>query len=55
MPFDGTDFHPRKQPSRRKPKETVLCVFFFIFAVSLLVMPISMGGIIDVVRYVQGR
>ena len=56
MPFDGTDFEP--QPKRAPPpvaRDTLLCVAIFAAAIGLLVLPISLHGLIDLVRYLSRR
>lgn len=56
MPFDGTDFEP--QPKRTPPpvaRDTLLCVIVFVAAIGLLVLPISLDGLIDLVRYLSRR
>lgn len=53
MPYDGTDFEPwPKPPKRSKAKERVLCLIAFMFAMVMLLAPISVGTLIDVVHYV---
>ena len=56
VPYDGTDFEPwPKPPKRSKTKERVLCALIFLFAMMLLVAPISVGTFIDIVRYVSHK
>ena len=56
MPFDGTDFEP--QPKRPPPpvaRDTLLCVAIFVAAMSLLVLPVSLDGLVDLVRFLSRR
>ncbi len=56
MPYDGADFEPWPKPPRRsKAKERILCLIAFLFALVLLVAPLSVGTFIDIVRYVSHR
>ena len=54
MPFDGTDFEP--QPKRPPPpvaRDTVLCVVIFAAAMGLLLLPISLDGLVDLIKYLS--
>ena len=53
MPFDGTDFPERRRPNPSVPGERLLRIVFVVVAITLLVTPISLGGITDIVRYFQ--
>jgi hypothetical protein len=54
VPYDGTDFEPwPKPPKRSTAKERILCLAFFLFALLLLIAPISVGAFVDIVRYVS--
>jgi hypothetical protein len=56
MPFDGTDFEP--QPTRPPPpvvRDTLLCVVVFVAAIGLLVLPVSLDGLVDLVRFLSRR
>ena len=61
MPFDGTDFEPRPPappPRRRsvsKRDEAVLLWLSLLAVAALLLTPVSLGALVDVVRFVQGR
>jgi hypothetical protein len=56
VPYDGTDFEPwPKPPKRSKGKERAICLIVFLFALLLLVAPISAGTFIDIVRYVSHK
>ena len=56
MPYDGTDFEP--QPKRAPPpvaRDTLLCFGIFIAATGLLVLPLSLDGLVDLVRFLSRR
>ncbi len=55
MPFDGTDFEPRPKPPPPVARDTWLCVLVFIGAMGLLVLPLSLDGLVDLVRYLSRR
>ena len=61
MPFDGTDFDPRPPAPPPRPRrmskrdESILLWLALAFVLGLLVAPISADGLVDIVRYVQGR
>jgi len=56
MPFDGSDFPPRgDQPRGGAPNDNAVSVIIIALAVVLLVMPLSLSGLVDVVRYVRGE
>ncbi|MHB8283294.1 MAG: hypothetical protein ACYDD1_01315 [Caulobacteraceae bacterium] len=56
MPYDGTDFEPwPKPPKRSKAKERILCLVVFMFALVLLVAPISADTFIDIVHYLSRK
>ena len=52
--FDGVDF-PRKPPERRRANENGLAILIFVFALAMLIMPISLSGMVDIIRYIGGR
>ena len=56
MPFDGADYRPsgREVPKRSTNTETALLYAIAIFATVMLLMPISLGALADIVRYLQG-
>jgi hypothetical protein len=59
MPFDATDFDPEPKappppPKRNLVKERILCGLAMALALVLLVLPISAGALIDIVRYIGG-
>ena len=55
MPFDGTDFHVRREePARRSAGERAFCLLFLFLAVCALVTPITMAALVDIVRYFRG-
>ena len=55
MPFDGTGFPPRREePNRPAPGDNAVSIVIIAIAFSLLVMPFSMGGFVDIIRYFRG-
>ena len=55
MPFDGVDFQvKRNQPDRPAPNEKVVAILIVLFAICMLVMPVSMAGLVDLVQYFRG-
>ena len=58
MPFDGVDRPERdgrQPPRRRKPAEDALLLLIVILLMSLLLLPVSLSGFADLVRYLGGR
>ncbi|WP_428394727.1 hypothetical protein [Lichenicoccus sp.] len=56
MPFDGVDFErDRKKPEREAAGEKVFRILFLVVAITMLVMPVSAAGLIDIVQYVRGK
>lgn len=56
MPYDGTDFEPwPKPPKRPSAKARVLSLAVFVFALLLLILPVSAGAFIDIVHYLWHR
>ena len=57
MPFDGTDYRPAGREPRRRPtiSDTAVTYGIAIFAAVLLLMPISVGALVDIVRYLHAR
>ena len=53
MPFDGTDYQGRPGPPKREPSETGVLILVAVLAISLLLLPVSLGGLVDLIRYVQ--
>jgi hypothetical protein len=53
MPFDGTDFPERGRRIPSAKGEKLLRIVFVAAAIGLLIMPISLGGLTDIVRYFQ--
>ncbi len=53
MPFDGTDFPERRRRVPSAKGERLLRIAFVIAAIGLLIMPVSLGGMTDIVRYFQ--
>lgn len=56
MPFDGTDF-PKGEgpPSRGAPDGNAATWIIVLLAFCLLVMPVSLSGLVDVIRYMRGN
>lgn len=58
MPFDGTGFPEGRDPPRRPAgpagDDNAATVIIVALAFSLLVMPISLGALVDIVQYVRG-
>lgn len=56
MPFDGIDpMVPKRTPRRGAGDDTVLQVLILLLVVAMLVMPVSLAGLVDIVRYLRGR
>ena len=56
MPFDGTNFSLRpEKPARPAPSDNVVTILIIIISFSLLFMPVSMAGLIDIVWYLRGH
>ncbi len=56
MPFDGAGYPPKRQePRRRSFSENALHVCLLVFALVLLVMPVSVAALVDLVRYLHGH
>ena len=54
MPFDGTGFPERReQPRRAGPNDNTVSLLIIVLAFCLLVMPISLGVLVDIARYVR--
>ena len=54
MPFDGTGFQPEPRgrgPSA--PSDNMITMIIVAFALALLVMPISVAGLVDLVKYIR--
>jgi len=56
MPFDGTDF-PREDrpPGRGTPDGNAATWIIVLLAFCLLVMPVSLTGLVDIIRYMRGN
>ena len=55
MPFDGIDFMARRnQPARPSRAENVLTVLLLVLGLSLLILPVSAVGLVDIVTYIRG-
>ncbi len=56
MPFDGTDFPKGDQPPRRgTPDDNAATWIIVLLAFCLLVMPVSLTGLVDIIRYMRGN
>ncbi len=60
MPFDDTNWRPPETPKPSKPRvskrdELVLLVLMCALAFALLVLPISLGALGDLIRYLTRR
>ena len=56
MPFDGTDFPRREEPrGRGTPDDNAATWIIVLLAFCLLVMPVSLTGLVDIIRYVRGN
>ncbi len=56
MPFDGTDFPKRDEPpGRGTPDDNAATVIIILLAFCLLAMPISLTGLVDIVRYMRSH
>ena len=56
MPFDGVNSPERQGPPKRVgPAEDILLLLIAVLALCLLLLPVSLSGFVDVIRYVQGR
>ena len=56
MPFDGTDFPREDRPSGRgTPNDNAATWIIVLLAFCLLVMPVSLTGLVDIIRYMRGN
>ena len=56
MPFDGTDFEPQPKPPKAPvARDTLLCVAVFVLAMALLILPLSLDGLVDLIRFLSRR
>lgn len=56
MPFDGTGFPERRNSPRRSAGDDNAATLIIVaVAFSLLVMPISLGALVDIVQYMRGN
>ena len=55
MPFDGTDFPKGDKPPGRGPDDNAATWIIVLLAFCLLVMPVSLTGLVDIIRYVRGN
>jgi hypothetical protein len=54
MPFDGTDYRGPIRPERSPSSEGLVTTVVLIFALILLLTPISLGALVDLVAYLRG-
>jgi len=52
--FDGVDF-PKKPPERRPGHETAVTIAIVLFALAMLITPISLAALVDAVHYIRGH
>ncbi len=52
--FDGVDF-PRQPPGRPPVNERGLTIAIVIFAMAMLITPISLASLVDIIRYISGH
>ena len=56
MPFDGSDHEWRgSQPKRSKRDDTIVTVMIVALAVMLLILPLTVGSLVDIVHYLRPR
>ena len=56
MPFDGADLEPRrKKPARSGPGDNLVTVLIIVFAICMLMTPISIAGVVDTIQYPRGN
>lgn len=56
MPFDGTSFSPRpEKPARPALCDNAVSILIIAISFSLLVMPLSMAGLVDLAWYLRGH
>jgi len=55
MPFGGAEFIPRREKGApRRGPDNAVTVLIVMLAFVLLAMPITLGGLVDLVRYLRG-
>ena len=52
MPFDGRDF-PQRPPRRPTASDNTVSIIILAVAISLLVLPVSLDGLVDIIRYLR--
>ena len=55
MPFDGTNFPKGDPPGRGTPDDNAATWIIVLLAFCLLVMPVSLTGLVDIIRYMRGH
>ena len=53
MPFDGTEFRGPGRPDRSPPHHRLLTAALLALALILLLMPVSVAGLVDLIRYLR--
>jgi len=53
MPFDGTQFPPPRE-DRPPRRDNAITAFIILLAIALLVTPLTLGTLIDLIRYARG-
>ncbi len=52
--FDGVDIPPRP-PGRPPVNDKGLTIVIVIFAMAMLITPISLASLVDIIRYLRGH
>lgn len=56
MPFDGSDHEWRRSdPKRSRRDDTVITVIIVALAMVMLIMPLTVGSLVNIVRYLRGH
>ncbi len=56
MPFDGVNFHVRQEPPRREPpSDDLLILAIATILYGSLMIPMALGGYVDVSRLTGGQ
>jgi hypothetical protein len=53
MPFDGTDYRGPIRPERSSSSEGLITAAILVFALVLLLMPVSLSGMVDLISYLR--
>lgn len=54
MPFDGTDYRGPIRPERPPSSERLACAAAVVLALILVLMPVSIGALVDLIVYLRG-